>query len=78
MTHDLAVHAPRVLNQGLLLRLAWGSERVGEGWLLRDAVERLCRKLGDDAAEPRYIITEPRVGYRIADGKADSQQSGVE
>ena len=38
----------------------------GEGWLLRDVVKRLRRRMGDDAADPRYIITEPRVGYRMA------------
>ncbi len=29
--YELAVHAPRVLNQGLLLQRVWGPERVGEG-----------------------------------------------
>ncbi len=44
----------------------WGPEHVGEGWLLRDVVKKLRRKLGDNAADPRYIFTEPRVGYRMA------------
>ena len=35
---------------------------MGEGWLLRNVVKKLRRKLGDAAAEPRYIITEPRRG----------------
>ncbi len=39
---------------------------------------RLRRKLGDDAADPKYIITEPRVGYRVAARERDSQQSGAE
>ena len=39
---------------------------VGEPWLVRDMVRRLRRKLGGDAADPRYIVTEPRVGYRMA------------
>ncbi len=30
-----------------------------------DVVRRLRRKLGDDADSPTYIITEPRVGYRM-------------
>ena len=59
----LAVNAPRVLTHGLLLRRVWGPERVGEGWLLRNVVKKLRRKLGDDAADPRYIITEPREGW---------------
>jgi signal transduction histidine kinase/DNA-binding response OmpR family regulator len=64
--YQLAVHAPRVLTHSVLLQLVWGPERVGEPWLVRDIVKRLRRKLGDDARNPRYILTEPRVGYRIA------------
>ncbi len=64
--YELAVHAPRVLNQSVLLQRVWGPERVGEGWLVRDVVKRLRRKLGDPAASPRYILTEPRVGYKMA------------
>ncbi len=64
--YELAVHAPLVLSQSVLLQRVWGPERVGEGWLVRNLVKRLRRKLGDDAAEPRYIVTEPRKGYRMA------------
>ncbi len=78
--YQLAVQAPNVLTHGLLLQRVWGPERVGEGWLLRDVVMRLRRKLGDTAASPRYILTEPRVGYRMAagEGDADGQQIGRE
>ena len=44
---------------------------VGEGWLVRNVVKRLRRKLGDDAADPRYIVTEPRKGYRMAAGEGE-------
>ena len=63
--YELAVHAPRVLSHSVLLQRVWGPERVGEAWLLRDVVKRLRRKLGDTAGSPKYIITEPRVGYRM-------------
>ena len=66
--YQLAVHAPNVLTHGLLLQRVWGPERVGEGWLLRNVVKVLRRKLGDDAGNPKYIFTEPRVGYRMAAG----------
>ena len=69
--YELAVHAPRVLNQRVLLQRVWGPERIGEGGLVRDVVRRLRRKLGDDAADPRYIVTEPRVGYRMAVGSTE-------
>ena len=63
--YELAVHAPRVLTHGVLLQRVWGPHRVGEAWLVRDVVKRLRRKLGDDADHPRYLFTEPRVGYRM-------------
>ena len=44
----------------------WGSEYSGDGELLRATVKNLRRKLGDDASEPIYFFTEPRVGYRMA------------
>ena len=68
LLYELAVHASRVLTHNDLLQRVWGPERVGDGWLVRDLVKRLRRKLGDDAAAPRYIINEPRVGYRLAEG----------
>ncbi len=68
--YQLAVQAPKVLTHSLMLQRVWGPERVGEGWLLRDVVKKLRRKLGDDAANPTYIFTEPRVGYWMAKGEA--------
>ena len=50
-------------------------KRVGEAWLLRNEVGRMRRKLGDDAADPRYIVTEPRVGYRMGAGDAEEPLS---
>ena len=67
--YELAVHAPRTLTHAVLLQQVWGPERVGESWLVRNVVKRLRRKLGDDADDPRYIFTEPRVGYRMATGE---------
>ena len=66
---ELAVNAPNVLTHSVLLHRVWGPERVGEAWLVRDVVKRLRRKLRDSAADPRYIFTEPRVGYRMPKGR---------
>ena len=64
---ELSVNAGRVLTHEQLLQRVWGAEYTGdEGHLVRVVVWRLRRKLGDDANEPRYIFTEPRVGYRMA------------
>ncbi len=67
--YELTVHAPRTLTHAVLLQRVWGPEKVGEPWLVRDMVRRLRHKLGDDAGNPRYIFTEPRVGYRMARGE---------
>ena len=71
--YELSVHAPRTLTHAVLLQQVWGPERVGETWLVRNVVKRLRRKLGDDADDPRYILTEPRVGYRMATGEESEQ-----
>ena len=65
----LSVHAGRVLTYDSLLRQVWG-ERVDEPELVRTFVKKLRRKLGDDAAKPRYILTERGVGYRMAEPDA--------
>ena len=69
--YELAVNAPRVLTHSMLLQRVWGPERVGEAWLVRDVVKRVRQKLGDSAGSPKYIITEPRVGYRMASGSTE-------
>ena len=66
-------HAPNVLTHAVLLQRIWGPEKVGEPWLLRNMVKRLRRKLGDDAADPRFIFTQPRVGYRMATGEEQEE-----
>ena len=69
--YQLAAQAPKAMTHGLLLQRVWGPEKVDEGWLLRNVVNRLRRKLGDDAQNPRYIFTEPRVGYWMAAGDGE-------
>ena len=69
---ELSVHAGRVVPHGHLLRRVWGPQNSGDTGLVRTIVRRLRRKLGDDAAKPTYIFTEPRVGYRMA--KPETQE----
>ena len=66
---ELSVSPGRVLTHNLLLRRIWGLRNFGDSRRVRTLVKRLRRKLGDDANDPCYIFTEPRVGYRI--GKAE-------
>ena len=67
---ELAVHAPRVLR-----RRGWGPARVGETWLVRNVGRRLQHKLSDDADSHGYIISEPRVGYRMGGSGGEERQA---
>jgi PAS domain S-box-containing protein len=62
---ELATHAGRVLTHEQILQRVWGPEYSGETELVRSFVRNLRRKLGDDARHPRFIFTEPQVGYRM-------------
>ena len=63
---ELSANAGQVLTQDQLLRRIWGPDYSDDSRLLRSFVKKLRRKLNDDANSPRYIFTEPRVGYRMA------------
>jgi two-component system KDP operon response regulator KdpE len=61
-------HAGRVVTQQQLLREVWGPSHTGDSQYLRIVIGKLRQKLGDDPANPRWLKTEPGVGYRfIAD-----------
>jgi len=63
---ELAGSAGHVLSHDLLLQRIWGAESLGDTRPLRTVVKTLRRKLRDDASNPNYILTVPRVGYRMA------------
>ena len=58
-------HAGRVVTQPQLLRELWGPDHQGDTHYLRILVGKLRQKLGDEAASPKYIATEPGVGLRF-------------
>lgn len=58
-------HAGRVVTQPQLLRELWGPTHEEDTHYLRILVGKLRQKLHDDAAAPRYIVTEPGVGLRF-------------
>ena len=62
---ELSASAGRVLTYEYLLDRVWGERGGGDLRPMRTIVRKLRRKLGDDAANPTYIFTEPRVGYRM-------------
>lgn len=59
-------HAGKVLTHRFLLREVWGPQDCQENHYLRVFVASMRRKLEDNAARPRYILTEQGVGYRFA------------
>ncbi|TAK27591.1 MAG: response regulator transcription factor [Chloroflexota bacterium] len=61
----LAVNAGTLLTHSTLLRLVWGAEYRDEVHYLRVFIRRLRLKIESDPEHPRYIITEPRAGYRF-------------
>ena len=67
----LVRHAGRVVTQRQLLSELWGPAHVEDTHYLRIVVAKIRQKLGDSPARPRYLRTEPGVGYRFV-GEARS------
>lgn len=63
----LAGHAGRLVTQDMILKAIWGPAHAEDSQYLRVYIRQLRAKLGDDAADPRWIFTEPGVGYRLSD-----------
>jgi two-component system, OmpR family, KDP operon response regulator KdpE len=61
----LATSGGRVLTHGMLLQKVWGPDQPPDPAKLRVFVNQLRRKIEDDPAQPRHIVTEPGVGYRF-------------
>ena len=61
----LAAHAGRVITHRAILKAIWGINGAGQQEHLRVLVGQLRKKLEPDPARPRYIVTEPWVGYRF-------------
>ena len=61
----LVVNAGRLVTHQHLLREVWGQAHEHDTHYLRVFIAQLRAKLGDDPAEPRFIVNEPGVGYRF-------------
>jgi DNA-binding response OmpR family regulator len=64
---ELAKNVGRVLTTHLLLQRVWGPQYSDATDYVKGVVRRLRVKLEPDPAHPRYIITEPHLGYRLSD-----------
>ena len=66
---ELCAAAGQTVTYKQLLRRVWKVHDDADLRPLRTVVKSLRRKLGDKASNPKYIVNEPRVGYRMAKGR---------
>jgi two-component system KDP operon response regulator KdpE len=62
-------HSGKVLTHRTLLAALWGGNYVEQNEYLRVFVGNLRKKIEPDAVTPRYILTEPWIGYRFDSGE---------
>ena len=75
LLHFLMSHAGRPVTHACILAAVWGPEYGGELEYLRTFVRQLRKKLGDDAAAPKYLVTDAQIGYRFK-GETDLAAGG--
>lgn len=63
----LVKHAGKVLTHQMILKEVWGPQHAGDVQYLRVYAGELRKKVEADPAQPRFIVTEPGVGYRLAE-----------
>ncbi len=61
----LVKHAGKIVTHKQLLQDVWGKSSAENNHYLRIYTQHLRQKLGDDPLHPRFIITEPGVGYKL-------------
>jgi two-component system KDP operon response regulator KdpE len=62
----MARHPGRVLTNRMILKTIWGPNAVAQPEHIRVLMGQLRKKLEREPARPRYLLTEPWVGYRFA------------
>jgi two-component system KDP operon response regulator KdpE len=63
----MASRPGQVLTHRAILKTIWGPNAVDQPEHLRVLMAQLRKKIEPDPARPRYLLTEPWVGYRFAD-----------
>jgi two-component system, OmpR family, KDP operon response regulator KdpE len=61
----LASHPNRTIPHRELLREVWGAEHMNERKYLRVFINRLRKKIEASPREPKFLLTEPFIGYRL-------------
>jgi two-component system KDP operon response regulator KdpE len=67
LLHYLMAHAGMPVTHARLLHVVWGSEYANQVEYLRTFMRQLRKKLEDDAAHPKYLLTDSHVGYRFVE-----------
>lgn len=62
-------YAGRVLTHKQLLKAVWGNEYDTDTHYIRIYMRQLRRKIEPDPAQPKYLITEAGIGYRLLGGE---------
>ena len=63
----LARYPGRLVTQRQLLQEVWGPQYVEESHYLRVHVAHIRAKIEPDPSRPRYLVTEPGIGYRLCE-----------
>ena len=76
LLYELSVNAGRVVTHDELLRRIWGAKRPDDLRALRTHLRRIRSHFGEDASDPTYFFSEPRVGYRMPSGDVRAKEDG--
>jgi two-component system KDP operon response regulator KdpE len=67
LLRELAIHRGKLVTHRQLLREVWGPAYETETHYLRVHVAHIRSKIEPEPSRPRYVITEPGIGYRLCD-----------
>jgi two-component system KDP operon response regulator KdpE len=77
LLHYLMSHPGLPIARSRLLHVVWGSEYADQLEYLRSFVRQLRKKLEDDPANPKYLLTDSHVGYRFLDPAQATRSSNL-
>jgi two-component system KDP operon response regulator KdpE len=78
LLHYLMAHAGLPITHGRLLNAVWGPEYSHEVEYLRTFMRQLRKKIEDDPAAPKYLLTDVQIGYRFRDNHLVEPGSSTE